>query len=88
MIRGRRVGWLGGALLVLLMWLIVYPLVLVLVGGFRGPEGWTLDFVRLFLHRRNEAYALWGSLWISLATVALAERTGLAVGPTRISRPC
>jgi iron(III) transport system permease protein len=77
MIRGRRVGLLGGALLVLLVWLIVYPLVLVLLGGFRGPEGWTLDFVRLFLHRRNEAYALWGSLWISLATVALAGAIGI-----------
>ena len=77
MIRGRRVGLVGGALLMLLVWLIVYPLVLVLVGGFRGPEGWTLDFVRLFLHRRNEAYALWGSLWISLATVALAGAIGI-----------
>jgi iron(III) transport system permease protein len=77
MIRGRRTGLLGGALLVLLVWLIVYPLVLVLVEGFRGPEGWTLDFVRLFLQRRNEASALWGSLWISLATVALAGVIGI-----------
>ena len=77
MTRGRRVGLLGGVLLVLLVWLIVYPLVLVLVEGFRGPEGWTLDFVRLFLERRNEAYALWGSLWISLATVALAGAIGI-----------
>ncbi|HEV7366224.1 MAG TPA: iron ABC transporter permease [Gemmatimonadales bacterium] len=77
MIRGRRVGLLGGALFVLLIWLIVYPLVLVLLGGFHGPEGWTLDYVRLFLHRRNEAYALWGSLWISLATVALAGAIGI-----------
>ena len=29
--------------MVLLVWLIVYPLVLVLVEGFRGPEGWTLE---------------------------------------------
>jgi iron(III) transport system permease protein len=77
MIRGRRVGILGGLLLVLLIWLIVYPLILVLIGGFRGPEGWTLDFVRLFLQRRNEASALWGSLWISLATVALAGVIGI-----------
>lgn len=77
MSRGRRAGPLGGVLLVLLIWLIVYPLVLVLVEGFRGPEGWTLDFVRLFLQRRNEASALWGSLWISLATVALAGLIGI-----------
>ena len=77
MSRGWRVGPLGGVLLVFLIWLIVYPLVLVLVEGFRGPEGWTLDFVRLFLQRRNEASALWGSLWISLATVALAGVIGI-----------
>ena len=77
MTRGRRVGLMGGALLVLLVWLIVYPLILVLVEGFRGPQGWTLDFVRLFVQRRNEASALWGSLWISLATVALAGAIGI-----------
>jgi iron(III) transport system permease protein len=77
MSRGRRVGPLGGLLLVLLIWLIVYPLILVLIEGFHGPEGWTLDFVRLFLQRRNEASALWGSLWISLATVALAGVIGI-----------
>jgi iron(III) transport system permease protein len=77
MTRSRRAGLLGGVLLALLVWLIVYPLVLVLVEGFRGPEGWTLDFVRLFVDRRNEASALWGSLWISLATVALAGAIGI-----------
>ena len=61
----------------LLLWLIVYPLVLVLVEGFRGADGWTLDFVRQFLERRNEAQALWGSLWISLATVVLAGAIGI-----------
>jgi iron(III) transport system permease protein len=64
-------------LLILLVWLIVYPLVLVLVEGFRGPEGWTLHFFRLFLRRRNEVQALWGSLWISLATVLLAGAIGI-----------
>jgi iron(III) transport system permease protein len=77
MTRGWRTGLLGGALLVILVWLIVYPLVLVLIEGFRGPDGWTLDFVRLFLQRRNEFQALWGSLWISLATVVLAGAIGI-----------
>jgi iron(III) transport system permease protein len=75
--RRHRAALLGGILLVLLIWLIVYPLVLVLIEGFRGPGGWTLDFVRLFLQRRNEAQALWGSLWISLATVLLAGAIGI-----------
>jgi iron(III) transport system permease protein len=73
----RRSTLLGAGLLILLLWLIVYPLTLVLVAGFRGAEGWTLEFVRQFLHRRNEAQALWGSLWISLATVVLAAIIGV-----------
>jgi iron(III) transport system permease protein len=76
-IGGRRTALLEAGLLVLLVWLIVYPLVLVLVEGFRGADGWTVDFVRQFLERRNEAQALWGSLWISLATVVLAGAIGI-----------
>jgi iron(III) transport system permease protein len=72
-----RATLIGGVLLVFLLWLIAYPLILVLIEGFRGPGGWTLDFVRLFLGRRNEAQALWGSLWISIATVALAGAIGV-----------
>ena len=77
MIGGRRTAPLEVGLLVLLVWLIVYPLLLVLVEGFRGANGWTVDFVRQFLERRNEAQALWGSLWISLATVVLAGAIGI-----------
>jgi iron(III) transport system permease protein len=73
----RRTALLGAGLLLVLLWLIVYPLLLVLVKGFRGTNGWTLDFVRQFLERTNEAQALWGSLWISLATVALAGIIGV-----------
>jgi iron(III) transport system permease protein len=76
-IGGRRATLLATGLLVLLLWLIVYPLVLVLVGGFRGADGWTIDFVQQFLERGNEAQALWGSLWISLATVVLAGAIGI-----------
>ena len=80
MIGQRRAALLEVGLLVLLVWLIVYPLVLVLVGGVRGADGWTVDFVRQFLERRNEAQALWGSLWISLATVVLAGAIGIPLG--------
>jgi iron(III) transport system permease protein len=75
--RVRRVDLLGAALLLLLTWLVVYPLILVLIEGFRGPQGWTLEFVRLFLQHRNEAQALWGSLWISLVSVVLAALIGI-----------
>jgi iron(III) transport system permease protein len=75
--RRGRTTLLGAALLLLLLWLVVYPLVLVLVEGFRNADGWTLRFLREFLLRRNEAQALWGSLWISLATVVLAGAVGI-----------
>lgn len=74
--RGRAsIG--AGLLLALLLWLVLYPLVLVLVEGLRGPEGWTLEHVREFLSRPTEMRALWGSLWISLASVALAALIGV-----------
>ncbi len=73
-----RRGSVGAALLLaLLLWLVLYPLVLVLVEGLRGPEGWTLDHVREFVSRPTEMRALWGSLWISLASVALAALIGI-----------
>ena len=77
MTRRTRAAFLGGGLLLFLLWLIAYPLVLVLIEGFRGPDGWTLEYVRQFLDRRNEAQALWGSLWISVATVVLAGAIGI-----------
>src|SRR5688572_17485381 len=67
----------GGFLLLFLLWLVLYPLILVLVEGFRDSAGWTLDYLRLFVARRNEAQALWGSLWISVATVVLAAAIGV-----------
>jgi iron(III) transport system permease protein len=75
--RDRRATLLGAALLILLLWLVAYPLLLVLIEGFRETGGWTLRFAREFLERRNEAQALWGSVWISLATVLLAGAIGI-----------
>ena len=64
-------------LLALLAWLVLYPLVLVLAEGVRGPGGWTLEHVREFVGRPTEMRSLWNSLWISLATVALAALLGV-----------
>jgi len=76
-IRSRAARVTGGLLLVLLLWLVVYPLVLVLLDGVHGPAGWTLEHVRAFLARPTEWRALWGSLWISLASVVLAAAVGI-----------
>jgi iron(III) transport system permease protein len=74
----RGAGAIGTALLLgLLLWLVLYPLVLVLAEGVRGPGGWTLHHVREFVGRPTEMRALWGSLWISLASVALAGLLGV-----------
>ncbi len=74
----RRTGAVVAALLLaLLLWLVVYPLVLVLAEGVRGPAGWTLDHVRAFVARPTEMRALWGSLWISVASVGLAALLGI-----------
>ncbi|HEU4525307.1 MAG TPA: iron ABC transporter permease [Gemmatimonadales bacterium] len=74
----RARGSIGaGLLLALLLWLVLYPLALVLVEGLRGPDGWTLAHVREFVGRPTERRALWASLWISLASVALAALIGI-----------
>jgi iron(III) transport system permease protein len=73
--RGPRIAAAG--LLLLLLWLVVYPLVLVLIEGLHQPTGWTLAYVRLFFQRPSEWQALWGSLCISLASVVLAAAIGL-----------
>jgi iron(III) transport system permease protein len=77
-VTGSRAARIAAAgLLLLLLWLVVYPLVLVLIEGLREPTGWTLAYVRLFFQRPSEWQALWGSLYISLASVVLAAAIGL-----------
>ncbi|MBA3319619.1 MAG: iron ABC transporter permease, partial [Gemmatimonadales bacterium] len=74
----RGAGGLWTALLLgLLLWLVLYPLVLVLAEGVRGQAGWTLEHVREFIGRPTEIRALWGSLWISVASVVLAALLGI-----------
>ncbi len=79
----------GVLLALLLIWLVVYPIGIVAVDAVRGVQGLTLDGFRDFLARRNEWQALSGSVWISLATVALSAGIGvpLAVFFTRYEFP-
>jgi len=86
---GRRGQLLAWALLAALAWLIVYPLGLVLRDAVHSGGGWTLAYVRQFLRRPTEWQALWGSLWISVASVGLAGMIGipLAVLVTRYDFP-
>jgi iron(III) transport system permease protein len=84
--RRELVGW---ALAALLAWMVVYPLAIVGVGGVEDEGGLTTRWIRAFLDRPNEWSALWGSLWISLATVVLAALIGvpLAFLFTRVEFP-
>ena len=73
--RGLRVA--AALLALLLAWLVGYPLLLTLIDALRGPAGWTASPVAQFLARRDEWLALSRSLWISLASVALAAVLGV-----------
>ena len=71
---------LGLLLAVLLVWLVAYPIGLVLLESVGGPGEWTLDYMEAFVRDSFEWSALWGSIWISLASVVLAGAIGIPVG--------
>lgn len=60
----------------LLLWLVVYPNVVVLAESVRLEGRLTLDTYREFFSTPSELEALWASVWISLASVALAGLIG------------
>ena len=66
-----RANLAGLALVLLLAWLFVYPVLIV--------AGQAADRAALsaFLHRPGEWQALWASVWISLASVGLAAAIGV-----------
>jgi iron(III) transport system permease protein len=68
----RRRGLLARAALTLLLaWLVLYPILIVLVDAGQG------DALARFVARPGEWRALWASIWISLASVALAAAIGV-----------
>jgi iron(III) transport system permease protein len=73
----RRLPILSILLALLLAWLVGYPLLMTLVDALRGPAGWTTAHLRQFASRPDEWIALWRSLWISVASVALAAAVGV-----------
>jgi iron(III) transport system permease protein len=64
----------------LLVWLVAYPIGLVLIESVGGPGEWTLDHLMAFATDSFEWSALWGSVWISFASVVLAGAIGIPVG--------
>ena len=61
----------------LLAWLVGYPLVLTLVQATAGTAGFTSEHLVAFAKSGAEWQALGRSLWISLASVALAALIGV-----------
>jgi iron(III) transport system permease protein len=61
----------GIALTLLLTWLVLYPIVLLVLDGVHGAA------LQTFVTRGGEWHALWASVWISLASVALAALVGV-----------
>jgi iron(III) transport system permease protein len=89
-VRATRPGRLVAAVLLLALgWLVVYPLGLVLLESVHSTGTWTAAYLRQFAARSSEWHALWGSLWISGASVGLAGLVGipLAVLVTRYEFP-
>lgn len=72
----RRFQIAGALLTILLAWLVCYPLLLTLREAL-APPGWSLRYFAEFFRRPDEWQALWASLWISLATVALSAAIGV-----------
>ncbi len=61
----------------LLAWLVGYPLLVTLAEALGLPGAWTLEHFAEFARRGDEWTALWRSLWISAASVALSALVGV-----------
>ncbi|MGB5174782.1 MAG: iron ABC transporter permease [Thermoanaerobaculia bacterium] len=77
----RRRQSIGGATLVLvLVWLVGYPLLITLLEALGLPGAFSLAPFLEFVGRADEWRALWQSLWISAASVVLAGLVGVPLG--------
>jgi iron(III) transport system permease protein len=72
-----RGGWLAVPVLLLLLWLVLYPNLFVLGDSLRGEAGATLEHYSRFMESRSGMQALWNSVWISLVSVVLAGLIGV-----------
>ena len=70
-VRLRRSEITAAALMLLLAWLVIYPILIV------GSEAAHPMALREFLTRPGEWAALWASVWISLLSVILAAAIGI-----------
>jgi iron(III) transport system permease protein len=60
-----------------LVWLVGYPILITFLEALGARSGWTLEYLAEFARRPDEWRALFNSLWISAASVALAAAVGV-----------
>src|SRR5690606_22467904 len=63
--------------MLLLVWLVLYPNFFVLLDSVRDVTGFTLEHYQRFLESRSEREALWNSVWISAASVFFSGLLGI-----------
>jgi iron(III) transport system permease protein len=75
---GRRGdGWLIALVLLVLIWLVLYPNLFVLLASVTERGHATLEAWRRFFGSPAELGALWASVWISAASVVLSALIGV-----------
>ncbi len=72
-----RAGILGIAVILLLLWLVLYPNLFVLGDSLREGADWTVENYRRFAASPSEREALWNSVWISAVSVVLSGLIGI-----------
>ncbi len=70
----------GIALVLVLVWLVGFPLLITLLEALGIPDAFSLAPFLEFAGRADEWRALWQSLWISAASVVLAGLIGVPLG--------
>src|SRR3990170_1483466 len=74
---GRTPWALLAVILIVLLWLVLYPNLFVLADSFLDGGKVTGEHYARFLGSRSEREALWNSVWISLASVVLSALIGV-----------
>jgi len=72
-----RPSWIALPVIVLLLWVVLYPNLFIVFDSLRVGAEWTLDHYRRFSGSQSEMEALWNSVWISAASVFLAGAIGI-----------
>jgi iron(III) transport system permease protein len=73
----RSTIWLTAIVTLILLWTVLYPNLFVLRDSITTNGQLTFEHYQRFADSRADLRALWNSVWISLASVALAALLGI-----------